>query len=86
VLDRGAPSTFDRNARRIARWLTTAGKWEVTRTEVRVQALGKTVNSARTEMLLRHLQSAGLVRLSVVPSDGGRPAQQWQVNPGLLGQ
>jgi len=86
VLDLGAPSNFDRQARRVIRWLKEVGKSAITRTEVRVQALGKTVNASRTQLLLRHLHDAGIVRPASypMPPQGGRPPQVWEVNPTLL--
>jgi Protein of unknown function (DUF3987) len=86
VFDRGAPSNFDRQARRVVRWLKTVGKTTITRTEVRVQALGKTVNASRAQLLLRHLHATGIVRPAAFqsPPQGGRPPQVWEVNPGLL--
>ena len=86
VFDRGAPSNFDHQARRVVRWLKTVGKTEITRTEVRVQALGKTVNAGRAQMLLRHLHAGGIVRPAAYASSrqGGRPPQVWEINPALL--
>ena len=58
---------------------------QVSRTEVRVQALGKTVNAARAELVLGRLWAAGLVRPAAhepLPQ-GGRPPQRWEVNPAL---
>lgn len=85
VLDRGVPSDFEREARRIVRWLKAGAKSEVTRTDVRVQALGRTVNSGRTEYLLGHLQAKGVVRPAASGPQVGRPLQLWEVNPSLAG-
>ena len=85
VLDRCGPTDSDRQRRRIVRWLKAGAKTEVTRTEVRVQALGKTVNAGRTELLLGTLRAKGVVRPAVSESrpQGGRPSQLWEVNPAL---
>jgi hypothetical protein len=50
-----------------------------------VQALGKTVTSGRTQLLLGTLSAKGVVR-QVAPEwrpQGGRPSQLWKVNPAL---
>jgi len=89
VLDRCAPSDFERQVRRVVRWLKKAGaKAEITREEVRRQALGKTVNAGQAEMVLRRLWSAGIVRPAAhdpLPQ-GGRPPQRWEINPALVGK
>jgi hypothetical protein len=86
VLDRCAPSDFERQVRRVVRWLRQAGaKAETTREEVRLRALGKTANAAQTDMVLGRLWNAGIVRPathSPLPQ-GGRPPQRWEINPAL---
>jgi len=89
VLQRALPSDFDRQARRVALWLKAGAgaRPQVTRQEVRVQALGKTVSAARADLVLGRLWSAGLVRpASHDPlPQGGRPAHRWDINPALVG-
>jgi hypothetical protein len=86
VLDRCAPSDFERQVRRVVRWLKKAGaKAETTREEVRRHALGKAANAAQTDMVLGRLWSAGIVRPAAhapLPQ-GGRPPQRWEINPAL---
>jgi hypothetical protein len=86
VLDRCAPSDFERQVRRVVRWLKKAGaKAEITREEVRRQALGKTANAGQTDMVLGRLWSAGIVRPAAhapLPQ-GGRPPHRWEINPAL---
>jgi hypothetical protein len=86
VLDRCAPSDFERQVRRVVRWLKKAGaKAETTREEVRRHALGKTANAGQTDMVLGRLWSAGIVRPAAhapLPQ-GGRPPQRWEINPAL---
>ena len=86
VLDRCAPSDFDRQVRRVVRWLRKAGaKTETTREEVRRHVLGKTANAAQTDMVLGRLWNAGIVRPAAhepLPQ-GGRPPQRWEINPAL---
>jgi hypothetical protein len=86
VLDRCAPSDFERQVRRVVRWLKKpAAKPEITREEVRRQALGKTVNAGQADLVLGRLWSAGIVRPAAhdpLPQ-GGRPSQRWEINPAL---
>jgi len=86
VLDRCAPSDFERQVRRVVRWLKKAGaKAETTREEVRRHALGKTANAGQTDMVLGRLWSAGIVRPAAhapLPQ-GGRPPHRWEINPAL---
>ena len=85
VLDRCAPSDFERQVRRVVRWLKKAGaKAETTREEVRRHALGKTVNAGQADLVLGRLWSAGIVRPAAYdpPPQGGRPPQRWEINPG----
>jgi hypothetical protein len=82
VLARASPSDFSFEARRVARWLKATGRAQVTRTEVRVQGLGKTVNAHRTELLLGNLYAVGYVR-PARSETGGRPCERWDVNPAL---
>ncbi|MBV8411357.1 MAG: DUF3987 domain-containing protein [Alphaproteobacteria bacterium] len=82
VLARGLPSDFSLQARRVARWLKSTRRTQVTRTEVRTQGLGKTVNAGRAEALLGNLCALGFVR-PLRPETGGRPSERWEVNPAL---
>jgi Protein of unknown function (DUF3987)/Primase C terminal 2 (PriCT-2) len=68
------------NARRVLRWLRANRKSEVSREEVRQNALGKTLDADGTEKLLASLVKAGWLRL-VTAKTGGRPSRRWQVNP-----
>ncbi len=85
VLERSAPSDFERQVRRVVRWLKAGAKAEVTREEVRRQALGKTANAARTDLVLGRLRTACIVRPAAYdpPPQGGRPPQRWEINPAL---
>ncbi len=86
VLDRCAPSDFERQVRRVVRWLRKAGaKTETTREEVRRHALGRTVNAGQADMVLGRLWNAGIVRPAShdLRPQGGRPAHRWEINPAL---
>jgi len=83
VLVRGLTSDYALQARRVVRWLKSTGRTQVTRTEVRVQGLGKTVNAGRAEGLLANLYALGFVR-PARGRTGGRPSELWEVNPALM--
>jgi hypothetical protein len=90
VLDHAQPSTQDVRARRVARWLKArlredGARTDVSREEVRREALGKSVNAEQAEQVLHRLTTLGVVRAAPVVSGprGGRPARRWQVNPEL---
>ena len=85
VLQLATPDDIDRKARHVLRWLRGRGALEVSREEIRCDALGRSVNAAGAERVLQRLQSAGFVKqlLYSMPSHGGRPPNRWQVNPRL---
>jgi hypothetical protein len=86
VFNRAAPATDrERRARRVARWLRDCGKAEVSRKEVRREALGDTVTTAEADQVISRLAKAGFLRLCVSLSSprGGRPTRRWSVNPAL---
>src|SRR5260370_28304194 len=79
--------TQDHQARRVIRWIQTRGAMEVSREEVRREALGQSVNADGAQQVIFRLERAGLLRaLSYEPAGPGRPARRWQVNPMLLGK
>jgi hypothetical protein len=79
------PSESERRARRVVRWLRQSGLGEVSREQVRVEALQYSVNASDTEQVLYRLRDAGIVsRVDYqMPSRGGRPPNRWRVNPRL---
>jgi hypothetical protein len=85
VFDRAAPRDLELQARRVARWLKAGAETEVSRDDIRRHALGRTVNSGRTNVVIGRLVSAGALRPAshAVSPQGGRPALRWQVNPAL---
>ena len=85
VLQLAMPDDIDRKARHVLRWLRSRGALEVSREEIRCDALGRSVNAAGAERVLQRLQSAGFVKqlLYSMPSHGGRPPNRWEVNPRL---
>jgi hypothetical protein len=85
VFDRGLPSDLNRRARRVMRWLKTGRRTEVSREDVRREALAQSVTAEGADLVLYRLTALGVLRgVAVVSSPrGGRPAQRWQVNPAL---
>jgi hypothetical protein len=71
------------DARRALRWMKTFRKTEVTREDIRRDALGQKLNANETEILLEDLQKAGWVKRAVQPPSpkGGRRPARWNVNP-----
>jgi hypothetical protein len=71
------------NARRALRWIKARGKAEVSREEIRREALGQRLDADQTASLLEALERSGWVRELETTSTakGGRPPLRWQVNP-----
>ena len=95
VFDHAGPADGDRqgkhkarqHARRVIRWIRTRGVKEISREEVRREALSQRVNAAGADEVILALEQAGVLR--EVDGDDedypsrGRPARRWQVNPAL---
>jgi hypothetical protein len=75
------------NARRVLKWVRANRKIEVSREEIRREALGQALDAAATDALLDALSKAGWCRpiKSIVGKSGGRPALRWHFNPLLYG-
>ena len=85
LFHRLVPSEGERQARRVVRWLCQRGLSEVSREQVRREALHRTVNASDADQVLYRLQAAGIVSQVhyAIPSQGGRPPNRWYVNPRL---
>jgi hypothetical protein len=86
VFDRGAPTTQAVQSRRVIHWLQARRASEVSREEVRRNALCHAVNAGAAEQVIFCLERAAVLRpLRDEPfSRNGRPARRWQVNPALF--
>jgi Protein of unknown function (DUF3987) len=95
VFDRAGPADGDRqgkhkarqHARRVIGWIRARGVKEISREEVRREALSQRVNAAGADEVILALEQAGALREVEVDEDypsPGRPARRWQVNPVLL--
>jgi hypothetical protein len=82
--DHSVPAERERLARRVARWLRCSGLAEVSREQVRSEALHRGVDATETDQILYRLQAAGILQkvLYAAPSRG-RPPNRWWVNPRL---
>ena len=68
------------NARRVLRWIKAQGKNEVSREEIRREALGRSMDADQTQQLLDGLGKAGWLRPTTTDTTGRR-RHRWQVNP-----
>jgi len=86
VFDRAVPSARDSQIRRVIHWLEARRATEVSREDIRRDALCQSVNANGADQVIYRLEDAGILRpLSREPSGPGRPARRWQVNPALRG-
>jgi hypothetical protein len=69
--------------RRVLRWLAAKKITEVSREQVRREALGQRLDADRTTVLLDRLVKAGWLRQIQQPASrtAGRKKQRWEVNP-----
>jgi hypothetical protein len=72
-----------KNARRVLRWISTHGKTEIGRDEIRQNALARTLDAQGTQVLLESLERAGWLRGETIKT-AGRPRMRWAVNPKLF--
>ena len=74
------------NARRVLRWIKAKRRAEISREELRRDALGQRLDAEQTQVLIDNLVKAGWMR-EVTKSArhlGGRLARRWLVNPMLF--
>jgi hypothetical protein len=71
------------DARRALRWIRAHGKTEVSREDIRRDALAQSLDADQTQNLLDGLVKAGWLR-RVTTRTAGRPIYRWKVNPTLF--
>ena len=72
-------------ARKALRWIKAHGKREVSREDIRRDALTRRLDADQTQALIDSLVEAGWLREMTAPHSGpGRPARRWAVNPKLF--
>ena len=89
VFDRAGPSDRDRKARQVIGWIRAHEATEISREDVRRDALRQKVNAAGADEVIEALEEAGVLREVDDEEDyrgRGRPARRWQVNPALLAE
>src|SRR5262249_34374099 len=76
------------NARCALRWIRAHRKTEVSREDIRRDALGQWLDAEQTQQLIDAREKYGFLRpiASVIGRKGGRPARRWQVNPKLFSE
>jgi hypothetical protein len=72
-----------KNARRALRWIKAHGKDEVSREDIRREALGQRLDAEQTQVLLDGLAKAGWVKMATTKT-AGRAKHRWEVNPKLF--
>ena len=73
------------NARRVLRWVKATNKQEVSREDIRRDALGQRLDADGTQKLIDSLVERGWLREVTARGEGpGRPARRWSVNPRLF--
>jgi hypothetical protein len=75
------------NARRVLRWIKADNRRnEVSREDLRRDALGQSLDADQTQSLIDGLVKAGWLReiTKLTGPSGGRPARRWLVNPMLF--
>jgi hypothetical protein len=74
------------DARRVLKWIRAKGRHEVSREEVRRDALAQRLDADQTAWVLADLVRHGWLKDETTPSgpQGGKPARRWHVNPKLF--
>jgi hypothetical protein len=85
LFDRAVPTGTEQRVRRVARWLKRARRTEVSREDIRRDALAQSVTAVETDVVLYRLEEVGVLRHIDVESSprGGPRARRWLVNPAL---
>ena len=72
-----------RNMRRVLRWISAHEKQDVSREDVRRDALGQSLDAEQVQQLLDSLVKAGWLRTDPTKT-AGRTRRRWKVNPKLF--
>ena len=87
VLGRAFPSDGEQPMRQVLAWIRARGAAQVSREDVRRDALGQAPNARQALQVIQSLERAGFLRKAEVAYAGnGRPARRWDVNPSLIGE
>ena len=85
VFDRAGAGQGDRAARRVVRWLKRVRAPEISREDVRREALCQSVDAQGAEEVLARLEAGGFLRPLAAggSSKGGPRRRSWEVNPAV---
>jgi hypothetical protein len=72
-----------RNMRRVLRWISAHEKREVSREDIRRDALGQSLDAEQVQLLLECLAKAGWLHADPMKT-AGRTRRRWRVNPKLF--
>jgi hypothetical protein len=86
VFNRAGRSGRYHDARRVVRWLIKMRPAEVSREDIRRQALRQSVDAAKAEQVATQLVTANILRPApeAAAPKRGRPVKRWAVNPELF--
>jgi hypothetical protein len=86
VLARAFPSDGERLMRQVLAWVRARGAGQISREDVRRDALGQAPNAHQALQVIQSLERSGFLRKAEIDYAGnGRPALRWDVNPALIG-
>jgi hypothetical protein len=86
VLTRTFASDGEPVMRRVLAWVRARGARQISREDVRRDALGQALNAHQALQVIQSLERAGFLRRAEVAYPGdGRRALRWDVNPSLIG-
>ena len=84
VFNQAGRTDRDRNARRTVRWLKANDLDEVSREQIRCEALCWAVDAEGADRVIARLEQGGVLRpVQATMNRRGRPLRRWAVNPGL---
>jgi hypothetical protein len=85
VFDRAGVGRGEQDARRVVRWLRRVRAPQVSREEVRREALSQSVDAEEAEEVLARLEAGGFLRplAATGSSKGGPRRRRWEVHPEL---
>ena len=87
VLGRAFPSAGEQPMRQVLAWIRARGAAQVSREDVRRDALGQAPNAQQALQVIQSLERAGFLRKAdYKPEGAGRPPRRWDVNPSLIGE
>jgi hypothetical protein len=75
------------HSRRVLRWIKAHGLAEISREDIRRNALGQRLDAEETQKLIDGLVKSGWFReVTVTTGAKGKPARRWAANPKLLSE